>query len=84
MIAPVAGPMDAQDNLSRLTQNFLDINRPECAATVMAEERERMMLEAAEHIRMARAQRTLYRQKVDEARMSVDKPHSERTSGLQV
>ena len=37
------------------------------------------MLEAAEHIRMARAQQTLYRAKIDAARMSVDRPHSERT-----
>jgi hypothetical protein len=73
------GDKDEVDELTRLTQNFLDINRPECAATVMAEEREQMMLEAAEHIQMARAQRTLYCQKVDEARMSVDKPHSEGT-----
>ncbi len=46
------------DELTRLTQNFLDINHPECAAMVMAEERDQMMLEAAEHIRMARAQST--------------------------
>ena len=44
------GDKDEVDKLARLTQNFLDINRPECAATVMAEEREQMMLEAAEHI----------------------------------
>ena len=62
-----------------MTQNILDINRPEIAATLIAEEREQMMLEAAEHIRIARVHRTLYRDKIDAARMSVDRPHSECT-----
>ena len=73
------GDEDEVDELTCLTQNILDLNRPECAATQMAEQREKMMLEAAEHIRMARAQRTLYRAKVDEAVKTVDRPHSERT-----
>ena len=73
------GDKDEVDKLTRLTENFLDLNRPECAATQMAEQREKMILEAAEHIRMARAQRTLYRQKVDAAVESVDNQHSERT-----
>jgi hypothetical protein len=73
------GDKDEVDELTRLTQNILDLNRPECAATLIAEEREQMMLEVVEHILMARAQRMLYRDKIDAARMSVNKPHSERT-----
>ena len=37
------------------------------------------MLDAAEHIKMARSQRKLYQDKVDKAVKSVEKPHSERT-----
>jgi hypothetical protein len=70
---------DDIDELTCLTRDILDINRPECAATLMAEEREQMMLEAAEHIRMVRAQRTLYCEKIEAARMSVNRPHNERT-----
>ncbi len=69
---------DDVDELVRMTGK-IDINRPECAATKLAEEREQMMLEAAEHIQMARAQRTLYQEKVNAAKMTVDSPHSERT-----
>jgi hypothetical protein len=45
----------------------------------VAEEKEQMMLEAAEHIKMARAQRQLYQDKVEKARQTVGKIHSERT-----
>ena len=70
---------DDVNQLTCLTQNILDINHPESTATLIAEEREQMMLDAADHICMARVQRTLYRDKVDAARMSVNKPHSEST-----
>ena len=70
---------DNVNQLTCLTQNILDINHPESAATLIAEEREQMMLDAADHIRMARVQQMLYRDKVDAARMSAEKPHRERT-----
>ena len=73
------GDKDEVDELTHLIQNFLDINHPKCTATVMAEEREQMMLEAAEHIKMARAQRKLYQDKVEAAQRTVDRPNSERT-----
>ncbi len=44
----------------------------------MAEQREQMMLDAAEHIKMARSQCKLYQDKVEKAVKSVDKPHIER------
>ena len=46
---------------------------------MIAEEREQLMLTAAEHICMARAQPMLYGEKVEAARMSIDWPHSEHT-----
>ncbi len=46
---------DDVDELVRMTGE-IDINCPECAATRLEEEREQMMLKAAEHIQMARAQ----------------------------
>ncbi len=63
---------DYVNQLMHLTQNILDIYHPESAATLIAEEREQMMLEVADHIRMARAKRTLYCDKVGAARMSVN------------
>ena len=66
------------DELARLTRD-ININRPECASDKVAEEKEQMMLEAAEHIKMARAQRQLYQDKVEKARRTVGKIHSERT-----
>ena len=42
------------DELARLTRE-ININRPECASDKVAEEKEQMMLEAAEHVKMARA-----------------------------
>ena len=50
-----------------------------CASNEVAEEKEQMMLEAAEHIKMARVQRQLYQDKVEKARRTVEKVHSERT-----
>ncbi len=47
---------DNVNQLTHLTQNILDINHPESSATLIAEEREQMMLVAVDHIRMARAQ----------------------------
>jgi hypothetical protein len=69
---------DVVDELARLTRR-VDLNQPECASDEVAEEREQMMLGAAEHIKMARAQRKLYQQKVEAAQCIVDRPHSERT-----
>jgi hypothetical protein len=43
----------------------VDLNPPEMASTEEDKEREPMILEAAEHIKMARAQRALYQAKVD-------------------
>ena len=50
---------DFVDELVRLTKR-VDLNQPKCASDKVAEEREQMMLDAAEHIKMARAQRKLY------------------------
>ena len=69
---------DIVDELARLTRR-VDLNQPECASDEVAEEREQMMLNAAEHIEMARAQRKLYQQKVEAAQHTMDRPHSERT-----
>ncbi len=69
---------DVVDELARLTRD-ININRPECASDKVAEEREQMMLKAAEHIKMARAQRQLYQEKVEKARRTVEKVHLERT-----
>jgi predicted small metal-binding protein len=66
------------DELARLTRD-ININRPECASDKVAEEKEQMMLEAAEHVKMARAQRQLYQDKVEKARQTLKKVHSERT-----
>ena len=69
---------DVMDELARLTRK-VDLNKSDCASDEVAEEREQMMLEAAEHIKMARAQRKLYQDKVEAAQRTVDRPHSERT-----
>ena len=66
------------DELARLTRD-ININRPECASDKVAEEKEQMMLEAAEHVKMARAQRQLYQDKVEKARRTLKKVHSEQT-----
>jgi hypothetical protein len=40
---------------ARLLTRDININHPECASDKVAEEKEQMMLEAAEHVKMARA-----------------------------
>ena len=57
----------------------MGLQRPDSAFDEVAEQREQMMLDAAEHIKMARSQRKLYQDKVEKAVQSVNKPHSERT-----
>jgi hypothetical protein len=69
---------DISDELACHTSQIV-LDQPDCATDQVAEEREQMMLEAAEHIKMARAQRKFYQDKVEEAKKSVDKHHSERT-----
>ena len=66
------------DELARLTRD-ININRPECASDKVAEEKEQMMLKAAEHVKKARAQRQLNQNKVEKARQTVEKVHLERT-----
>ncbi len=68
---------DVVDELGRLTRR-VDLNQPECASDEVAEEREQIMLDAAEHMKMARAQLKLHQQKVEAAQRTVDRPHSER------
>ena len=53
---------------------------PKHATTTVAEEREVLLLESAIHIRMARAQRSLYQLKIDEAQVDAKegKEHSQR------
>ena len=71
--------------LSKQTKNLCNDdshcrgNNESWKATKVAEEKEQVMLEAAEHIKMARVQRQLYQDKVDKARRTVGKIHSERT-----
>jgi hypothetical protein len=57
------------------------IDEPECATTSVAEERELLLLEAASHVSMARAQRKLYQDKMDVAKehARLNTEHSERT-----
>ena len=45
---------DNMDELVRLTRD-ININHPECALDKVAEEKEQMMFEASEHVKMARA-----------------------------
>ena len=45
---------DVMDNLARLKRR-VNLYQPECASDQGAEEREQMMLDAAEHIKMVRA-----------------------------
>lgn len=62
-------------NLEILTSN------PECAQTTVGEEREVLLLECAVHIKMARAQRSLYQAKIQEAKSAAeaDVRHEDRT-----
>ena len=50
---------------SREMTAWVDLNPPEAVSTEVDKERELILLEAAEHIKMARAQRALYQAKVD-------------------
>jgi hypothetical protein len=56
---------EVADEIATLTNSF-NLSRPYCAIDKVAEQREQMMLDAAEHIKMARAQRQLYQDKVTE------------------
>ena len=57
----------ASNDRSRCTTPIrgVNLNTPEASRTEVEEERELMLLEAAEHIKMARAQRALYQAKVE-------------------
>jgi len=58
----------------------VDLNSAEAASNGADEERELMLLEAAEHVKMARAQRALYQAKVADAVADATegKDHAER------
>jgi hypothetical protein len=47
------------EEIARLTER-INLDKPDCASDKVAEEREQMILEAADHIKMAKAQRKLY------------------------
>ena len=57
---------EVADEIATLTTSVNNLSRPDCAIDKVAEQREQMMLDAAEHIKMARAQRQLYQDKVTE------------------
>ncbi len=69
---------DVVEEIARLMEG-INLNKSDCASDKVAEQREQMMLEAADHIKMARAQRKLYHDKVEKEKMSVDKTHLQRT-----
>ena len=50
---------EVADKIATLTTSF-NLSRPYCAIDKVAEQREQMMLDAAEHIKMVRAQCQLY------------------------
>ena len=58
----------------------ISIDQPESAATEVGDARERLLLDAAKHVQMAREQRALYRAHVAEAVCDATdgKSHSER------
>ncbi len=60
------GSKDVSDDGVRPLMN-VDLNRPEVVSTKADKERELMLLQAAAHIKMARAQRALYQAKVADA-----------------
>ena len=68
-------------NMSHPECTSIDMNHPECTSknNKLAEEKEEKMLEAAEHIWMARAQQKLYQDKVETARTTVNNVHSQQT-----
>jgi hypothetical protein len=69
---------EVADEIAPLTSSVI-LCRPDCVVDKVAEQREQMMLDAAEHIKMSRAQCQLYQDKVDRAIWSVDKIHSKGT-----
>jgi hypothetical protein len=66
------------EELSPLTGR-VNLDQPDCALDKVMEEREQMTPEAAEHIKMARAQPKLYQDKVEATKRSVNKVHSQLT-----
>ncbi len=46
---------DVVEEIARLTER-INLDKPDCASDKVAEQREQMMLEAADHMKMARAQ----------------------------
>ena len=58
----------------------LDLNNPDAASNEVQEERELMLMQAAKHVEMARAQRALYQAKVADAvaDATAGKDHTER------
>ena len=67
-------------NLGLSPTTNVDLNTAEAASNVADEERELMLLQAAEHVKMARAQRALYHAKVADAVADATKgiDHAER------
>jgi hypothetical protein len=64
------GNYDGSNNFSDVgvrPMGNADLNHPEAASTKAEDEREPMLLQAAAHIKMARAQRALYQAKVVDA-----------------
>jgi hypothetical protein len=50
---------DVVEEIAHLTER-INLDKPDCTSDKVAEEREQMMLEAADHIKMAKAQQKLY------------------------
>ena len=73
-----AGNEDNDEGVDHINRN-IDTTGLEAARTRSQEEKERMLLEAAEHIKMARAQRKLYQEKVAKAKRTATNPHASRT-----
>ena len=69
-------------NIEQLMMDFHTISlldHPTAAATQAEEARELLLLESAKHIRMARAQRSLYQARVAQALHDAREEHSVRT-----
>ncbi len=75
------GSKDVSDVGVRPLMN-VDLNCPEAVSTKADEERELMLLQAAAHLKMARAQRALYQAKVADA--VADAAAGERTLGKKI
>ncbi len=54
-----------REELAILTDSVVNMASPDSAFEKVAEQREQMMLDAADHIKMARSQRKLYQDKVE-------------------